>query len=334
MTDTAPVNTASPRISGTEREGSVLTASPGTWSGSPAPTFAYQWLRCDQNGANCLAINGATASTYRLQASDVGRRLRVRVTATNAAGSASADSAATRAIEAAGTAPTNSSAPTIAGNAVEGQVLRASRGQWSGTEPLSFAYQWQRCDPNGANCSNIGGATGLSWRLTQAEVGSTIRFRVVTTNRRGSSTATSRATAVVAEAGPAGQIRLADGKISIPVSSVAPPHRLIVSRLRFRPNPLRFRDDLITARFRVTDTRGFVVRGALVFAIPLPYGWTTQPPETTTGQDSWASVQMRATSRLPSRGAIVMFVRARKPGDFVLTGVSTRRLVQMLVSLR
>ena len=42
---------------------------------------------------------------------------------------------------------------------------------------------------------------------------------------------------------------------------------------------------------------------------------------------------MRATSQLPRKAAVVMFVRARKPGDFVLTGISNRRLVQMLVAL-
>jgi hypothetical protein len=43
---------------------------------------------------------------------------------------------------------------------------------------------------------------------------------------------------------------------------------------------------------------------------------------------------MRATAQLPRRGAIVQFVRARKPGDSLLAGVSSRRLVQMLVSLQ
>jgi hypothetical protein len=329
----APVNTALPTTSGTEREGAVLTANPGTWTGTPAPTFAYQWLRCDQNGANCIAVGGATGQTYTLTAADVGRRMRVRVTATNSAGSATADSAPSRAVEAAGTLPANTSAPTISGNPVEGQVLTANRGQWSGTQPLTFAYQWQRCDRNGASCANIANATGQTWRLTAASVGSTIRVRVAATNRRGSTAAVSRATPVIAAAGPAGQIRLPDGKISIPVTSVAPPQRLVISGLQFRPNPLRTRADAISARFRITDTRGFVVRGALVFVTPLPYGWTTQPAEVTSAQDGWATLTMRATPRLPRRGAIVMFVRARKPGDFVLTGVSTRRLVQMLVDL-
>jgi hypothetical protein len=83
----APVNTAAPAITGTPTVGQTLTASTGTWTGSPAPSFAYQWRR---NGTD---IAGATASTYLLQAADEGATITVRVTATNSQGSAGATSA-------------------------------------------------------------------------------------------------------------------------------------------------------------------------------------------------------------------------------------------------
>jgi hypothetical protein len=67
-----------PSVSGTAKVGSLLSSSPGTWSGTPAPTFAYQWLR---DGA---AISGATASTYVVKATDAGRTVALRVTATRA----------------------------------------------------------------------------------------------------------------------------------------------------------------------------------------------------------------------------------------------------------
>src|SRR5918994_6739548 len=87
-----PQNTKLPEITGTPRVGQTLTAQEGNWSGTEPMTFALQWLRCDAQGANCAAITGATAKTYVVTAADLGRRLRVRVTARNAAGSAAATS--------------------------------------------------------------------------------------------------------------------------------------------------------------------------------------------------------------------------------------------------
>ena len=65
---TAPRNVVAPSISGTAREGQVLTANPGTWTGTALIGFTYQWQRCDANGNNCATIAGATARTYGLVA--------------------------------------------------------------------------------------------------------------------------------------------------------------------------------------------------------------------------------------------------------------------------
>jgi hypothetical protein len=104
--NSAPVNTAPPTISGSAVQGQTLTASPGTWSGTPAPTFTYQWQRCDSGGGNCVAILGATSPTYMLGVSDVGSTIRVVVTGTNSVGSAAASSAATAVVVAGSIAPT------------------------------------------------------------------------------------------------------------------------------------------------------------------------------------------------------------------------------------
>jgi hypothetical protein len=90
----APASTAPPTISGTAAQGQTLTAAAGTWSGEPT-ALAYQWRRCTAKGTGCLDVDGATDSTYAVTAADSGFRLRVVVTATNAAGPGVAISAAT-----------------------------------------------------------------------------------------------------------------------------------------------------------------------------------------------------------------------------------------------
>ena len=99
-----PASTSLPSVSGTPQEGQVLTASTGSWSGSPTG-YAFQWRSCDSAGANCSAISGATSASYTTQTSDVGSTLRVVVTASNGAGSASATSAATASVAAAPAPP-------------------------------------------------------------------------------------------------------------------------------------------------------------------------------------------------------------------------------------
>jgi hypothetical protein len=82
-----------PRISGRAHIARRFFASPGSWSGPPN-RYRYQWLRCNTRGRFCVSIRGATRARYRLMKRDAGHRLRVRVTATNAAGSRAAASRA------------------------------------------------------------------------------------------------------------------------------------------------------------------------------------------------------------------------------------------------
>ena len=82
-----PSNTAEPTISGRAEQGRTLTASPGSWTGTGSISYAYQWLRCGADGGrpdggDCTIVSGATRRDHRLGRSDVGFRMRVRVTAT------------------------------------------------------------------------------------------------------------------------------------------------------------------------------------------------------------------------------------------------------------
>jgi hypothetical protein len=86
----------------------------------------------------------------------------------------------------AATAPVNSALPTIvaAGTVVQGATVVASTGVWSGTTPLVFRYQWQRCDGAGANCSEIVDAIAQTYTVVSADVGDTLRVVVAASNSR------------------------------------------------------------------------------------------------------------------------------------------------------
>ena len=148
------------------------------------------------------------------------------------------------------------------------------------------------------------------------------------TNTTGSSSANAQPTAQVQP--PAGATRLANGRYSIPTSSVSLPHRLVVSGVQFSPTILRSRDTF-TGRFRVTDTRGYDVRDAIVLVTGVPLGWILAPNEVRTNVDGLATLQLQPTTRLRlvRGGSMVMFIRARKEGDSLLAGVSSRRLVRV-----
>jgi hypothetical protein len=172
-------------------------------------------------------------------ATDLGHTLRVSETASNAAGpgvpAVSAPSptvSATTPVVIVGPVgllvPTSSAPPSISGSAAQGQALSESHGVWS-SSPTGFAYQWERCSSTGASCHPIGGATGRTYRLAAADVGSTIRIVETASNAAGTSgPATSNATAAV-KGGPAGGAHTA-----------LPTTRLVVEQISSRLRSARF----------------------------------------------------------------------------------------------
>ena len=98
----------------------------------------------------------------------------------------------------------------------------------------------------------------------------------------------------------------------------------------FTPNPVRSRERPIELRVRVVDTRGYVVRDALVFARSTPL-LTSAPGEQRTGRDGSARLRMTPNANFPLGGDrnVQFFIRVRKPTDDLLAGVSNRRLVQL-----
>jgi hypothetical protein len=172
----APSNLTAPVISGTTTLGSTLTTTDGTWSGTPTPTFTYQWYR----GAS--PISGATSTTYVTTLADSTANITCQVTATNSAGSATATS---NTITLPSYAPVNTVAPVISGTAVVGQTLTTTNGTWTNS-PSSYSYQWKR------GATNIG-TNSSTYTLVQADAGNTsnITCVVTATNSAGSANATS-----------------------------------------------------------------------------------------------------------------------------------------------
>jgi hypothetical protein len=322
-----PTNTKAPAIAGTAREGLVLTADTGTWTGTGTLKYDYRWQRCSSAATGCADIS-ATSSTYTPGGADVGHTLRVVVTATDSTGNASAPSDVTGVVGAAvDGSPTTTARPVISGTVDVGRALTASSGTWSGTQPISYIYAWERCDANGNSCVAIAAATSSTYTVAAADAGATFRVLVTAKNAAGSGSAISVPSAQVPPA-PTGVIALPNGTRSISADSVALPNRLIIDRVGFTPRSLGSHASY-TGRFRVSDTRGYVVRGALVYVVGLPYTWQFYAPEVLTGTDGWATLQLRPRAALPLGRPLVLFVRARAKQDRLIAGVSTRRLVQV-----
>jgi hypothetical protein len=328
-----PNNTSEPSIVGDAVEGRTLTANRGTWSGSTPMSFAYRWLRCptdggSPDGSNCAPIPGGagSGSTYKLRDADVGVRIRVRVTATNADGSDSAASNPTAIVQ--GSAkPRVVDPPTISGSPTLGDTQTANTGTWSGTQPITFTYQWRRCNSAGGNCSSIPGATAKTYVLRQADVGGTLRVRVTAKNTIGTETATSAPTAVITAQAPTG---CPGGNGPVNISQVTPPARLLVDRFQVSPNPIPRSTSGLVVRFHVSACGGRDVGGAIVYVTAVPYNQFAIPPEQQTGGDGWVTMRMDRLKGFPAANRqtlLVMFVRARKGGEPTLGGTSSRRLI-------
>ncbi len=332
--EAAPANTATPTISGTPQEGSTLTATTGTWTGSPTG-YAYAWSRCDPNGDGCTAIAGATANSYKAATADVGHAIRVTVTATNADGSTPSTSAPTSTVSSA-SAPTNTQAPTVSGTTQVGSTLTVANGSWSGS-PTGYAYTWSRCDQTGSSCAAIGGATAATYKLVQVDAGTTLRATVTATNSAGSTSSTSVPTAVVQSPPPTVANGCpTSGSGTIQVNDVAPPARLVIDQQALTPGIVTPGARTIQLRVRVTACSGRPVQGALVYGAGIPYNQYSIPPEATTGTDGYATLEMNQLSGFPAarrQELLVMFLRARKTGDPLTGGISTRLLVSFRVAL-
>jgi hypothetical protein len=231
--------------------------------------------------------------------------------------------------------PTNTAPPTISGTPQVGSTLTAREGTWTGS-PTTFGYDWRRCDADGGSCSQISGATDKTYVLKDVDKGNTLRVRVTAQNADGRTTATSVPTAVIREAAAPPATTGCARNGTIPIAELSPPERLNIAGQQVSPNVVGRSTEQIVMRYRVTACNGKPVQGALVYVTAVPYNQFSVPPEATTGADGWAELQLNRLRGYPASNQqqlLVAFVRARKSGENLLGGISTRRLVSFPVDL-
>ena len=240
-------------------------------------------------------------------------------------------------------APKNVSPPTISGTPQVGSTLTANTGNWS--FQTSFTYQWRRCDQNGGSCSDIGGATDSKYTLQNVDKGNTLRVVVTAHNSEGSTSSTSVPTVVITEApaapaqpqpAPTGCPKITQGASSVAVADIAAPARLQIASFSSTPGVITSGVQSFQLRVHVTDTCGNPVSGANVYATAVPFGQFTIPTEQPTGSDGSVTLTFNRMSGFPAtprQQLLAFFIRASKPGENVLAGISTRRLVSIHVKL-
>ncbi|HEX4526841.1 MAG TPA: hypothetical protein VH108_08905 [Gaiellaceae bacterium] len=284
-TAAAPSNTTPPAVSGTAKVGQTLTVSNGTWTGAPT-SYGYQWQRCTSS-TSCANIATATSQSYKAVAADAGHTLRAVVTASNPDGRSTANSNQTDVVAASG-GPVNTARPAISGSSFVGETLTASNGSWSGS-PTSYAYQWLRCDGNGAFCFAIAGATGKTYGVQFADVYSTLRVHVTAKNAEGSTAARSAATDLVQPVQP----------VVTPGNKAPTIKFLSLRRLGLR----------VYARFTVCDDAakavGVIERDSKRGQLAYVRKFAVVPSSCTTATRSWVPA-----ARFRTKGTFVVTLRA------------------------
>ncbi len=194
-----PVNTAPPSLEGKANVGETVIAKVGVWNHHPS-AFEFQWQVCNAEGESCEDIEDATEQTLLLPSGAEGKRVRAVVTALNRGGDNDAQTAV-GALVGAMNAPTNDSRPSM-GFPEETKPLEADVGEWSGGQPMGFAYQWFLCNEEGEECVEIVGATEAEYTPTSEDVEGRLKVKVTATNAAGSMSETSDPSLWVSESRP------------------------------------------------------------------------------------------------------------------------------------
>jgi hypothetical protein len=167
--NSAPTGTIS--ISGTTIQNQVLTASNNLADADGLGTIGYLWLR------DGYPISAFTQSTYTLTQADVGKKISIKVSYTDALGAVENLSSLETTAIIANDAPTGT--VKITGTAIKGQVLTASNNLVDTDGLGAINYTWLN---NGVVILN---ATQSTYKLTQADTGQNISVKASYTDALG-----------------------------------------------------------------------------------------------------------------------------------------------------
>ena len=175
----SPTVSSTPTFTSNLYVGGTATLDRGTWSTAGNTTYLYQWQRCSTQAITaCLNISGATTASYPVSQLDLNQYLRVAVTAINEVGGSTIYSGFSAQV-AATAPPVNTSIPIVSGSAFETLIINIiSKGQWSGIEESKLLTQWQICS-TAISCSDIASATSPTYTASSADVGKTIRAKII-----------------------------------------------------------------------------------------------------------------------------------------------------------
>ena len=115
-----------------------------------------------------------------------------------------------------------------------------------------------------------------------------------------------------------------------PIANIAPPARTQIEAFDVLSGPINERTETFTLKVRVGSTCSGDIIGASVYVTAVPYNQFTIPDEELTGDDGTATLVFRRDANFPAsdqQQQLTLFIRATKPGEDPLAGVSTRRLV-------
>ena len=115
-----------------------------------------------------------------------------------------------------------------------------------------------------------------------------------------------------------------------PIADLAPPARLQIVAFDVLSGPINERTNSFTLKVRVGSTCSVNIKGASVYVTAVPYNQFSIPAEELTGDDGTTTLVFRRDANFPAsdqQQQLTLFIRATKPGEDPLAGVSTRRLV-------